>query len=850
MQKKLTLLLLTLCFLGKLNAQLLQTYTGDNYSGINGAMLQPASLADSRYQYDVNFFGYQNALASNYGAFNANFLSNPTSISGFKYYRESRFKSFHYQNQEIHFASFMYTITPKDALGFIKRTRTIGNLDGLDPDLALLLFSDMNNATLINKPITSKKLSYQKMKYKETAFSYARVLINDKERFLKAGVTLKVLNGVEALSLYSKNAQVTAIDASNTQFTNTEFTYGYSRNTSAGFNNKMSVGFDLGFVYEYRPNHKTFIYEMDGKNGLVRRDLNKYKFRIGASLLDIGRIKFTKTDNSGDFIANQNVNGLAAVNKNNLADINSFITTNPAFQADGGNKGTFKMNLPTALSLQADYHFINNIYFSYMSYLPIWLKSDEAKVHNLMTNVLSVRYEKKRFGASIPVTLTRGGQINAGVNVRFGAVTVGTTNLSSYLMGKRRLYDLNFHISFRMSKLYPAPADKDGDKVSDKKDYCPTEPGLLKLEGCPDKDLDGLADYKDYCPNVAGPLNFNGCPDTDGDGVLDYLDACPTEIGFAINKGCPDRDKDGILDVADRCPDVPGIKENNGCPEEPIVCCTDSDGDGILDRFDDCPEVFGALINKGCPADSVNTGDQKSAPNDKQTKPNNKASENKGTNSNKPFGDKPENPVNKGNKGTNATATGNKPNEKAAEKTGTGKESTAPAVNPADKTENKPIVKTDSVANGTVAPSNTTTVKTENKPATKTDKTKGNKNKIKTDTTLLINPPTAIVYFKKDRHDVATKYRADINKLIRQMKGNPTAKLLIQGHTDNDGDEEYNINLSHKRTMEVRDYIVKTGRIDPKRIEILYFGEKQPVIENTDEKKKQVNRRVELKIIP
>ncbi len=821
MKKTVTLSFLTFSLCFKIQAQFLQTYTGDNYSGINAALLQPAAIADSRFLFDINVTGAQNALSSNYGAFNANYLSDPTSISTFKYYRKSIGKSYYYQNQELHFGCFMITLTPKDAVGFVKRTRTISNLDGLDQDMALLLFSDMNNASLNNQLLTSKKLSYQKMKYKETAFSYARVLIDDREKFIKAGATLKVLNGVEALSLYSKDVELTPINSANTQFTNTEFSYGYSHNNSDGFNNKLSLGLDLGVVYEFRPDHKTFFYDMDGKKGLLRKDLNKYKFRIGASLLDIGRIKFTKTNNSHDFIVNQSVNGITSVDKNNLESINSFIINNN-FQTPASNKSTFKMNLPTALSIQADYYFRNNIYFGYTSYIPIWLRSDEAKVHNLMRHVFLARYEKRNFGVAIPVSIVRNGQINAGLNVRYGAITVGTTNLSSYLMGERRLYDLNIYFAVRAFRLYPAPADKDGDKVSDKKDYCPTEPGLLALEGCPDADLDGLADYKDYCPNVAGPLDLNGCPDTDSDGVLDYLDACPTEKGFAINKGCPDRDKDGILDVADRCPDVPGIPKNNGCPEEPIVCCADSDGDGILDRFDDCPTVFGKLINKGCPSDSIGIDSQIRINNAKQNKPENKA-ESK----------------------TNI--------EGKVEKTTTPKKEPAKGETNSEKkiihdTLVKPIV--DRVPTDPIPVYKTVPIEPEHSKGKADKKGKGNKHGL--DVTTVMDTLTATVYFDKDADKVTAKYYTDLNKIIKAMKANRTAKLIIQGHTDNDGDDEYNITLSHKRTMAVLAYMRKRGltKNDEARVEILYFGERKPVIENTDEKKKQVNRRVELKIIP
>lgn len=867
MKKKLLFIAAIVCLLNGSKAQFLQTYTGDNFSGINGALLQPASLADSRLKWDIYFYGYQKAIASNYGAYNANFFSNLSTSSSLEYYRKSLFKSYRYSDNDQQYLSFMITITPKDAVGFTKRTRTISNLDGLDQDMALLLFSDLQNPNLIGKSLTSQKLSYQIMKFKETAFTYSHVLSNDKNNFIKVGGTLKVLNGVEAFALYSDNVQLTPGAGGNIQFSNTNFSYGYSQNNSTGFNNKLSMGFDLGVVYEYRPDHKTFFYDMDGVKNIPRRDVNKYKFKIGASLLDLGRIKFKKTDKSADFVANQNVAGLLGVNKNDPGLMNSFITSTFHPDTTADNR-TFNMNLPTALSIQADYYFMKNIYFGYMSYLPVYLKSDKAKIHNLMVNVVNARYEQKNWGVGMPIMLARNGQANVGINLRIISFTIGTTNLSSYFIGQRKLYNLDFYLSFRTFLAYAMPPDKDGDKVSDKIDYCPLEPGSLALKGCPDADLDGIPDYKDYCPHAAGPVIQNGCPDTDEDGVLDYLDACPTEKGFPINKGCPDRDKDGILDVADRCPDVPGVQKNNGCPEEPIVCCADSDGDGILDRFDDCPTVFGVLVNKGCPADATGVDSQKKLNDAQQNKQDNKL-ENK-TNDKPVIESKSEKsvPVEKEKTSTNAvkdnklvekTATEKVVSEKITEKVfdktslekkmeKNGDKSVIPEKVVLQDTLVKPII--DRVPTDPVPVYKTVPIEKEH--SKEKNNKKPEKQKHGLDVSTIMDTVSATVYFAKDDDKITFKYYDDLNKIIKKMKINRTAKLVIQGHTDNDGDDEYNITLSHKRTTAVLTYLRKKGltKNDESRVEILYFGERKPVIENTDEKKKQINRRVELKLIP
>lgn len=103
--------------------------------------------------------------------------------------------------------------------------------------------------------------------------------------------------------------------------------------------------------------------------------------------------------------------------------------------------------------------------------------------------------------------------------------------------------------------------------------------------------------------------------DRDGDSIADDVDACPDVPGEMqsdpTKDGCPvaDKDHDGIPDVDDACPNEPGPKSadatKNGCPP-------DADGDGIADARDACPKVPGVRHadpkKNGCPGDRDNDG--------------------------------------------------------------------------------------------------------------------------------------------------------------------------------------------------------------------------------------------------
>ncbi len=76
----------------------------------------------------------------------------------------------------------------------------------------------------------------------------------------------------------------------------------------------------------------------------------------------------------------------------------------------------------------------------------------------------------------------------------------------------------------------------------------------------------------------------------------------------------------------------------------------------------------------------------------------------------------------------------------------------------------------------------------------------------------------------------------------------PETEILVMGHTDSKGSEDYNLNLSERRAASVRNYLESQG-VAPLRIRSRGFGETVPVADNADEFGRARNRRVELSIM-
>ena len=87
------------------------------------------------------------------------------------------------------------------------------------------------------------------------------------------------------------------------------------------------------------------------------------------------------------------------------------------------------------------------------------------------------------------------------------------------------------------------------------------------------------------------------------------------------------------------------------------------------------------------------------------------------------------------------------------------------------------------------------------------------------------------------------KTLADIGALLTD---NPTLRLSIEGHTDSDGTDEYNMTLSQKRAASVKNYLVANYKIAPERLESKGWGESKPIDKNNTPEGKANNRRVEL----
>ncbi len=100
------------------------------------------------------------------------------------------------------------------------------------------------------------------------------------------------------------------------------------------------------------------------------------------------------------------------------------------------------------------------------------------------------------------------------------------------------------------------------------------------------------------------------------------------------------------------------------------------------------------------------------------------------------------------------------------------------------------------------------------------------------------------IHFDFDKAVVRPKDYSLLDAHIGYLSNNPSARMIIEGHTDSIGSEEYNQKLSVRRSRAAYDYMVRKG-VDPQRLQTIGYGESRPVAENKTPVGRAQNRRAE-----
>ncbi|MCB1492912.1 MAG: OmpA family protein [Rhodobiaceae bacterium] len=113
---------------------------------------------------------------------------------------------------------------------------------------------------------------------------------------------------------------------------------------------------------------------------------------------------------------------------------------------------------------------------------------------------------------------------------------------------------------------------------------------------------------------------------------------------------------------------------------------------------------------------------------------------------------------------------------------------------------------------------------------------------------IVLNMPSNIT-FDSDQYAIKPEFFGVLNSVAAVFREYNQTLIDVYGHTDSDGSDAYNYQLSQNRAQSVASYLGQQG-VDPRRFQVRGFGESQPIAPNSTEAGKAQNRRVEIRITP
>jgi peptidoglycan-associated lipoprotein len=103
------------------------------------------------------------------------------------------------------------------------------------------------------------------------------------------------------------------------------------------------------------------------------------------------------------------------------------------------------------------------------------------------------------------------------------------------------------------------------------------------------------------------------------------------------------------------------------------------------------------------------------------------------------------------------------------------------------------------------------------------------------------------IYFDFDKFELKAESKEVLKKKAELLKKYPNFKVLVEGHCDERGTEEYNLGLGEKRAKAAMEFLVIQG-VDVSRLKIVSYGEERPVCTEKTESCWSKNRRDEFKV--
>ena len=423
------------------------------YSGVIQTTANPAYMISSKRPWDASLFLVNFGLANNaikmdtditksFNDFTRNDANNPL----------LRERIDAKVNVDVMGPSLYVKINDQHTVGVFSRVRALGNVRNFDAKLLQSIFTDAEKLDLDQS--YQLNLNNQEIAahiFSEIGFSWAGELYFDGHNAIKAGASLKIIQGSgnvyagfrnfegatasltvdrstksTILNIQSQNGVVEVLNggASLVNFDNLNANDLYFKS------NASTVGFDIGATYEFK------------KDGCPHCHNNSHDLRVGFSIMDIGRLKYTPTKDSQRY--RMPASGVASLTMDDLSEEK----LKSAFADSKATTEKIKVSLPTTLNLSVDYRIAQPFFVNLSARFNLTNKSNAYTAAYANEVSLTPRVESEFLGAYLPISYNQISKTNIGLALRLGPFVVGSNTILGNLTKSSKEFNFFFGVRF------------------------------------------------------------------------------------------------------------------------------------------------------------------------------------------------------------------------------------------------------------------------------------------------------------------------------------------------------------------------------------------------------------------
>ncbi|MCH8903933.1 MAG: hypothetical protein IIA45_08475 [Bacteroidetes bacterium] len=439
--------------------------TGSNYAGTNANLINPSFASNLPLKWELHLVTMGMNFDNNFVGISAlNDVLNPppvpadTSVTTFNIANElakyglvvsdfdrPKFKYLH-MNFVLRGPSLMIKINKKHSFGFHNAMRMGFRFNhfytGYIP-------AEIDSNLQYQGAYEFPKFRINMLAFSELGFTYSGIFQDNNSSRIQAGATVKLLSGMFGTYILNRKARFEILPNDDVEVNDFHVKYGYidpatfnNLPASPGFSD-VAIGKGLGVDIG-----GTYIIKNRGARANKKKKVD-YQFRLGASVIDVGRIKF----NGGKSleIDRQNIvfNQFTTTGINSPGSLDSALSNNfygnPTQSLVANN---MKMWLPMALSVQVDYNIWQFFYINTTIIQRIPYGAPGLYRANVIT--ATPRFETLLFELGVPMMLYEYQYPRLGAYVRLWGLTIGS-DYSNGLMGLGNIWGMNAYMSLKIT---------------------------------------------------------------------------------------------------------------------------------------------------------------------------------------------------------------------------------------------------------------------------------------------------------------------------------------------------------------------------------------------------------------